>query len=59
MKHVVSIYKIKNGYIAKCNDLNITSVGMNLTEVKINFVQALVIYSKDHNTFIDFTWEIK
>ena len=59
MKHVVAIYKIKNGYIAKCNDLNITSVGMNLTEVKINFVQALVIYSKDHNTFIDFDWEIK
>lgn len=59
MKHIVTINKSNDMYIAKCEDINITAVGETLTAVKRNFVQALVIYSKDNNTFIDFDWDIK
>lgn len=59
MKHVVNIFKTNNGYTAECNELNVTALGKDIVEVKRNFVQALVVYSKDNNTFIDFIWNIK
>lgn len=56
MKYVVNIFKKDNQYIAECKDLGITAIGKDIIDVKINFVQTLVIYSKEHNTFIDFIW---
>lgn len=56
MKYIVNIFKKDNQYIAECKELNITAVGKDIVEVKINFVQTLITYSKEHNTFIDFTW---
>lgn len=58
MKYIVNILKKNNKFIAECKELNITAVGNNIVDVKCNFVQSLVLYSKDHNTFIDFTWNI-
>lgn len=59
MKHVVNIFKTTNRYTAECNELKITALGKDIVEVKRNFVQALVVYSKDNNTFIDFIWNMK
>lgn len=56
MKYIVNIFKKDNQYIAECKELNITAIGKDIVEVKINFVQTLITYSKEHNTFIDFTW---
>lgn len=58
MQYIVDIFYLNNKYIAKCDDLKITAYGDNLVDVKRNFVQALIVYSKDHNTFIDFSWNI-
>jgi predicted RNase H-like HicB family nuclease len=58
MKYIVDIFYKDNKYIAKCTELNITAVGKTITEVKIHFVQALLLYSKDNNCFIDFSWNI-
>ena len=56
MKYTVNIFKENNQYVAECKGLNITAVGKDIDDVKRNFVQTLVIYSKKHNTFIDFAW---
>lgn len=57
MKYIVEIFKVNNKYVAKCTELNIEVLGDTEVDVKQNFVQELILYSKKNNTFIDFVWE--